>query len=224
MALRPLQAGIENYGQFDGYDSDIFGASPFKGGEVCTFTYVSVTGSDATAQSVDGYYTGVYPGVSPAAKLRPAITKNLVSGTRPLFLSDEGTSFYGTMFGELVGTVAGQGVPVPHLGTQLGPHTAAGSGKITVWAKPGLYAVTLDAVDTAAVSGLQPTNPTITGGCALYAKSTGQLTPGNAYFENYVVARFIEFQTNGSLVTTPASLVGGPNGFAQAVIHWNPGQ
>ena len=191
-------------------------------GEVCSFTYVNVAGSDKAAQELDGYYVGAYTCVAAAGtSLRPAVTKTLVSGMRPLFLADEGTAFYGTLFGELVGSVAGQVVPVPYLGTQLGPHTAAGSGKVTVWAKPGLYAVTLDAVDTSATSGLQPTNPTLQGGAALYAKTTGVLTPGNAYFENVVVGRFIEFQTNTSLVTTPSNMVGGASNWTQAVIHWN---
>lgn len=218
MALKPLQAGIENFGQFDGYDSDIFGVSPFKGGEVCSFTYVSTTGTDLIAQELDGY-------LGTTTKTRPAVTKNLVAGMRPLFLADEGTTGYGTLFGEVVGMVAGQKGSAPGTGTAVGPHTAAGSGKVTVWAKAGLYGVTLDAVDRTASTGLIPTSATLVGGDALYATALGLLTPNNLvafdHSTDTVVARFIEFATNGSLVTTPASLVGTLASFTRVVIHWN---
>ena len=57
---------------------------------------------------------------------------------------------YGTLFGAVVGGTVGQQVngPTTFTGAILGPHTSTGSGKTTCWDKPGLYAVSLDAVDT----------------------------------------------------------------------------
>ena len=165
-----------------------------------------------------------------AANTRPAATVTLAVGMRPLFLVDEGTTGYGTLFGEVVGGTTGQVVTG---GAVLGPHTATGSGKWTLWDKPGLYAVTLDAVDTTINSGLVPTNPALVGGDALYATAAGLLTPdvGSA-FEAVVVGRFVEFAPNASLVTTPASLtqaLNSPTGspapgaqFDVAIFHFNP--
>jgi hypothetical protein len=217
MALKILQSGINPLGQFDGLDAEV---TLFKGGEVCTLTAVAWKGSDVNAADVNDGYSGT------TSKTRPAVTLTLVSGHRPLFLADDGVAGYGTLFGSIVGGSTGQTVK----GVVVGPTTATGSGKITIWDKPGLYAVTLDAVDTTASTGLAPSNTSITCGDPLYATAAGLLTPASgSAFQAVVVARFIEFSTNGSLVTTPASLTepggfstGGFNAFTQAVIHFNP--
>lgn len=219
MALKILQPGTQPLGQFDGLDSQVTSS---LGGEVCTFTYVALDTDDAAADVEDGYVA--------QANTRPAVTTTLTSGARPLFLCDEGTSGYGTLFGEVVGASTGQ---VSTGGAALGPHTATGSGKVTLWDKPGLYAVTLDAVDTTLNSGLVPTNPALAGGDALYATAAGLLTPNaGAAFEAVVVGRFIEFAPNGSLVTTPLGQVqaaNSPSGssapgaqFDVAIFTWHP--
>lgn len=222
MALKLLQSGIQPLGQFDALDSQ---ATTCLGGEVASFTYVSIVAGtdDAAADIDDGYVAQV--------GTRPAATTTLVPGARPLFLVDEGTSSYGTLMGEVVGAAVGTQSTG---GTVLGPHTATGSGKWTLWDKPGLYAVTLDAVDTTLNSGLVPTNPALAGGDALMATAAGLLTPdAGAAFEAVTVARFIEFTGNGSLVNSTLSLVqalNSPSGtstapgavFTQAVIHWSP--
>lgn len=222
MSLQILQAGIQPLGQFDALDAQ---TTAVLGGEVAGLTYVSIAaGVDEAAADVelDGYVA--------AANTRPAATVTLAVGMRPLFLVDEGTTGYGTLFGEVVGGTTGQVVTG---GAVLGPHTATGSGKWTLWDKPGLYAVTLDAVDTTINSGLVPTNPALVGGDALYATAAGLLTPdvGSA-FEAVVVGRFVEFAPNASLVTTPASLtqaLNSPTGspapgaqFDVAIFHFNP--
>jgi len=137
-------------------------------------------------------------------------------------LADDGVAGYGTLFGSVVGGTAGQAT-----GSALGPHTAVGSGKITCWHLPGVFAVSLDACDTDSVVGLQPTNTTLTTGAALTYTSTGTLTPvasGNGVGGAPVVGRFIEFETNGSLVTTPSRLVSSlsTRSFSYAVFHFNP--
>ena len=220
MALKVLQ-GSRPYGQFDGLDSVV---TACKGGEVVGFSYVATSqATDKHAKDIDDGY------VSNTTVQRPAVTTALTSGMRPLFLVDDGTSGYGTLFGEVVGATVGM---VVSGGTVLGPHTATGSGKLTLWDGPGIFAVTLDAVHTATTTGLVPTNTTLAGGAALYATSGGLLTPAvGSAFESIVVGRFLEFATNGSLVNTPKSLTSalnspsgsastGAGSFAQAVFHF----
>lgn len=203
MSLKLLQPGVQPLGQYDGLDSEFL---TLKGGEVVTFTSVVVPSTDKASRDVfDGY-------TNPAGtQKRVAITRTLTTGKRPLMLADDGISGYGTLFGTVVGGTVGQQVNGPNTvtGAVLGPHTATGSGKVTCWDKPGLYAVSLDACDTTASTGLQPTNTTINTGDPLFATSTGLLTPNvSLAFEAVTVARFIDFETNGSLVTTPNNLVG----------------
>ncbi len=201
MALKPIQA-MNPYGQFDGLDSEV---TSLLGGEVVGFTNVTYQGTDKAAADIsDGYGNA-----GSSSKTRVAVTKTLTSGMRPLFLADEGVRGYGTLFGEVVGASVGQVVAG---GSVLGPHTASGSGKVTVWNGPGMFAVTLDAVDTTASTGLSLTNTTLAGGTALYATAAGLLTPNaGAAFQATVVARFVEFQTNGSLVTSTKALVSALN-------------
>jgi outer membrane lipoprotein SlyB len=223
MSMRPLQAQ-NPFGQFDGLDSEV---TTLLGGEVVGFTAVTVSGTDKHAADVSDGYSGT------TTPKRPAVTKTLVSGMRPLFLADEGVKGYGTLFGELVGGTIGQ---VVSGGTQLGPHTAAGSGKVTLWGNSGMYAVSLDAVDTTVSTGLVPGNSSLLPGTALYATTAGKLTPAiGSAFEAVVVARFIEFQTAYGRVNTtldmvsalnsPSAGVHGPTGgtFDHVVIHFGGG-
>lgn len=195
MALLPMYHNYTSHGMFDGLDSEV---TSFKGGEVCGFASVSTSvGVDKHSKDVDDGYT------SNTRLTRTVVTKTLTSGMRPLFLADEGVKYYGTMFGTLIGGTVGQDIT----GTQLGPSTAYGSGKITLW-EEGIYRVSLDAVDTTASTGLIPSNTSVNINSALYATAAGLLTPtvGSA-FESIVVGRFMDFCTSGALVSTPASLV-----------------
>lgn len=248
--LKILQPGCQPLGQFDGLDSEVL---TLKGGEIVSFTSVAVPAQpgitspgfdEAAYDAFDGYSapSGV---VKRAAVTRSTASTTGASAVRPLMLSDDGITGYGTLFGEVVGGTVGQQVngPTTFTGAILGPHTATGSGKVTCWEKPGLYAVSLDACDTNAVNGLQPTNSTIDTGAALtwvpgVAPSTaGQLTPVGstaAAGNTTVVGRFIDFNSNGSLVTTPNTLVAalnspsglvssvGPRQFAFATFYFNP--
>ena len=254
--VKLLQPGIQPLGQFDGLDAEVL---TFKGGEVCSFASVqtnaqpgvTTSGLDQAAYDVfDGYvnHSGTF--------LRPAVSKNWdasASGnttypqhatTRPLFLADDGITGYGTLLGSVVGGTVGQQVngPNSYTGAILGPHTSTGSGKTTLWDKPGLYAVSLDAVDTGS-AGLVPTNTALTVGNALTFTAGGSAVGGgllspvgsaNAISGGPVVAHFVEFNTNGSLVTTPNYLVAAlnsPSGnvssvqaraFTFATISFNP--
>jgi hypothetical protein len=237
MALKLLQPGTQPLGQFDGLDTDYL---TVKGGEICTLIQVADSGQPGVTSSAfdkaaydvfDGYDS--LPG---GVLMRPALTHTFTTGTsagltatptsRPLMLTDDGIAGYGTLFGSVVGGVCGQQVNSPSVitGALLGPHTATGSGKITAWDKPGLYAVSLDATDTAAVTGLQPSNSGLFVGCPLGFTVNGVLTPnltgntsalvggfGSGATNCPVVGRFIEFNTNGSLVNTPNYLVAALN-------------
>ena len=202
MALEIVQPGVQPLGQFDGADGIYL---TVKGGEVATIKGVAKTADSQAAGYPDGY----------VGLTRPVVTTSLVPGDRPLMLVDDGIYGYGTLFGSVIGGIAGQiayGVGQV-AATQLGPHTAAGSGKLTLWDKQGTYAITLDAVDTTALTGLAPTNSALKIGAALYAKNNGLITPNaslNFDTDGYAtIGRFLNFEgfKGGSLVTTPVTLV-----------------
>lgn len=242
--LKLLQPGIQPLGQFDGLDAEVL---TFKGGEVCSFTYVQTNAQPGvTTSGLDQAAYDVFDGYVNASGTfkRPAVSKNWngtvlnPATTRPLFLADDGISGYGTLLGAVVGGTVGQQIngPNSYTGAVLGPHTSTGSGKTTLWDKPGLYAVSLDAVDTEA-NGLVPTNTALTGGDALFITAGGLLCPTGATSKvasSPQVGHFVEFNTNGSLVTTPNYLVAAlnsPSGnvssvqaraFTFATIYFNP--
>ena len=239
MALIIKQPGSYPLGQFDGYDTQVYS---LKGGEVMSLYSIPVTNTDHAAKDVfDGYtdyqlvQTRTIAGLYSTASAIGTNARPIV----PLFLSDEGIAGYGTIFGTVVGQAAGQisyantaagAAAAATAGNLLGPSTATGSGKVTLWDKPGLYGVTLDAVDSVTASGLVPTNTSLNTGTAVTwvtsAQNTvgstsgwstaGQLTPSAASNPSTggtnagtPVGFFVEFESNGSLVTTPNTLVAG---------------
>lgn len=255
MALKLLQPGIQPLGQFDGLDIDVL---TLKGGEVVSFAQVvtagqpgvTTPGNDQAAYDVfDGYVNegGTFKRPAVSRLWGSLSTLTSTATQRPLMLSDEGILGYGTLFGAVVGGTVGQQVngPTTYTGAVLGPHTATGSGKCTCWDKPGLYAVSLDAVDTNVTGGLVPTNTGLTVGTALsFTASTGLgtgglLTPqaGTGSIPvtgTPLVGHLVEFNTNQSLVTTPNFLVAalnspsgnissvGPRAFQFATIYFAP--
>ncbi len=221
MALRPLQTGLQPIGQYDALDDIV---STVKGGEVAYIGSVLLSANDKTAaDGLDGYL--------PAGLSRAVVRTNHSDGyNRPLFLTDEGTSpFYGTLWGSVVGGTAGS-VTSPSV---IGPGSAAGSGKITLHGA-GLYAISLDATDTSSSTGINPANSACVPGVNLKYTSTGLLTISNGVVNCPTVGNFVEFTTDGSLVTSSAGLVGTfnpPNGALAApgatsatwaVIFFNP--
>ena len=197
------------FGQFDGYTGETLN---YKGGEIATLVQMAWPAPGAQDVDDDGYVNSV------SGKAVPAVSRaNLgtTGGFRPLFLTDDGIQYYGTLFGAVVGGSVGSQVngPTTYTGAVLGPHTATGSGKITLWQLPGLYGTTLDAVDITASTGLIPTNTTLAVGSAITFTTVGLLTPvvGGSGGSNPTVARLASFETNGSLVTTPGTLVAALN-------------
>lgn len=215
MALVLLNNNGVPFGQFDGYDA-LSGSSGCLGGEVATLVAYGVTGSDKHAKDIEDGYA-----VSGLNTVRPIVTTTLGgSETGGFFLTDDGTANYGTLFGSLVGGAVGQ---VVSGGTVLGPHSAAGSGKITLWMNPGLYGVTLDALDATLAA-----STSVTIGTALFFTAAGKLClSAQKVGSAPQVARFVEFSAGDSLVTTPRSLTrvgiaGGMQAFKYAVLTWNP--
>jgi hypothetical protein len=242
MSLKLLQSGLQPLGQFDGLDSDVL---TLKGGEIVSFASVTTNAQPGvTTAGLDQAAYDVFDGyVNQSGVLkRPAVTRlfNGLAGmptvtSRPLMLSDEGITGYGTLFGSVVGGTIGQQVngPTTFTGAVLGPSTATGSGKVTCWHLAGLYAVSLDNTD----GYLQPTNTTLTVNNALTFTSAGLLTPfgsANQLASAPVVAHLVEFNSNKSLVTTPNFLVAalnspsgnvssvGPRVFQFATIYFAP--
>jgi outer membrane lipoprotein SlyB len=204
MALKLLQPGLLPLGQFDGDDTE---SLTLMGGEIVTLkSVVATSATDKAAKDVfDGYVN---------SQKRVVVTRNVTPTKRPLMLADEGITGYGTLFGSVVGGTVGQNTT----GSTLGPHTATGSGKVTLWATPGLYAVSLDGACDQAADGLVSSNTSLATGTALtytHTNSTtgGRLTPVGSTAalvgigNTTVVGRFVDFVTKGALVTTPNYLV-----------------
>jgi hypothetical protein len=194
-----LQPGIEPLGQFDLEDDD---ASLVKGGEVAVFRAINVV--------TDGYAADVFQsGPSVHLKLGTVATDGVIYG-----LVDEGTSQglggrgYGTMFGTIIGTVVGQGTGVggtPTVGTVVvGPSTVRGSGKATLWTKPGLYGTTSDAWESTSEFNAATLNARLYGTTA-DGTNDGKLSTGA---DNADVALVLGPVTDASLVSTTQRYAG----------------
>lgn len=212
MALVLLNNNGTPFGQFDGYDALL---TTMLGGEVATLTSYAITGSDKHAADInDGYVTNT------PQQLRPIVTTTLAGTELPLFLTDDGTTNYGTLFGTLVGGQVGQVVTG---GTSFGPSTMSGSGKVTLWMNPGLYGVTLDALDATLVA-----STAVSVGTQLFFTSAGKVClTAQKVGSAPCIGRVVEFSTGDTLVNTPRSLTrvgvaGGTLAFKYLVMTWNP--
>jgi hypothetical protein len=221
MALFPQNPGILPLGQFDMLDTQLAGIT---GGEVLTLTTASRTNTtteQAAYDVLDGYF-----GDGAGGELRPTATLATTNAEFPLFLSDDGNSpDYLTAFGQVVGATAG----LNPTGAVLGPHTAVGSGKVTLWDKPGLYVVTLDscATDFRTTEG-DLAAATLSAGDVLGFNATGNLCHDQCTgaVAGSGVANFIEYESSGktaSLVTTPPRLVGATEAFDRVKIWFHAG-
>lgn len=211
MALFILQPGIQPLGDFDALDTD---AGNILGGEVMVLDEASrsVTSTEKAASDVfDGY---VADEVTEATTRVVARIADEATETYDIFyLGDEGKSDYGVLFGTVVGSPTGLSTTG---GTNLGPHTTSGSGKVTLWDKEGLYAISLDALSNDVVptstywdgTGSQPIYyDTPLPGTVLYRETlTGKLARASGTSDK--IAAFVELADSGTLVKTPARLVG----------------
>jgi len=217
MALFLLQPGLQPLGDFDCLDTD---QANIRGGEVMVLGEASRTNTStekAAYDVFDGYVADAVDLGDPTATRVVAQIADAAAETYNLFyLSDDGTTHYGVMFGSVIGGPVG----LTTTNTPLGPHTTTGSGKVTLWDKPGLYAVSLDAISADVV-------PTTSGnlydtplpGTVLYRETlTGKLCRASGTGDK--IATFVELTSNGSLVTTPAKLVGAAEVFDRIKIQY----
>ena len=214
MALFPLNPGVMPLGQFDVIDTEL---TSILGGEVMTLTTAARVNSlteTAAADALDGYtYT--------TGDLRPASTRAQTATEFPLYLSDDGTSpDYLTYMGTLTGPL-GLGT-----GAVIGPHTASGSGKITLWDKPGLYGISVSALCSDFLDGLN-FNPLAPGDGLGFGDGVDIGKIGHSNCTNIVAATgvgyFVEFDSGESLVTTPNRLVGATEQFTRLKLQFHAG-
>ena len=234
MALFPLNPGLYPLGQFDLLDTEL---SLVKGGEVMTLV-ASLRSNTAAEQAAFDAQDGYVFDVTSVINNRPAASR--AGGTNdatqfPLFLADDGIAGYGTLLGTLLGTNAG----INSTGSTLGPSTAAASGKMTLWDKPGLYAVSIDAVAAdfltsvtiGAYAGLQPGTVLGFGGTGGSSADRGKLAHNSCANKIAAsgVAHFVEFESAptsnsmASLVTTPGRLVGATEIFNRVIVSYMSG-
>lgn len=187
-----VQEGLVPAGQ---YDLDTVDGYTFRGGEVMVLA--------ASGFGTDGYAI---------IKARPAKTTD---GYGPFFMGDEGTLGYGVYFGNTVVKTDTGFTSGADTATRLGPTTYAASGKATLWDKPGLYAVSLDALDP---SVTEATWMTYQPGKALSVKSdgSGRLTTGTQ--AALAVATVVTYKVDEALVTTGGAVVNKK----KLVIRFNP--
>ena len=217
MSLYILNPSIQPLGQFDVLDTDM---SSITGGEIAVLDRALRANSStekAASDVQDGYVadlvdSGDSTQYRVVARLADGYSDSFLDATkgntkveprRAFYLIDDGSANYGTLFGGLVGTPLGLGAS----GSQLGPHTASASGKVTLWDKPGLYAVSAGstAADLNPLAG--NLNDTPLPGDILYREhDTGKLTVNSITGDK--IGAFVELRNSGSLVTTPSRLVG----------------
>ncbi len=190
MALLMVQEGVQPLGQYDGYSS----FAP-KGGEVGVLI--------STGTNSDGYQV---------LAVRGATTGD----HGPFYLVDDGLYGYGPLFGNTVVRTDTGFVSGADSATRLGPSSYAASGKLTLWDKPGLYAVTLDALyDTeAALKAAAP------GANLTVDASTSKLKLGNMGTQAGALglATVVTYKVDESLVTTGGAVVA----HKKLVVSFNP--
>jgi hypothetical protein len=217
MALFILQPGIQPLGQFDCLDADL---PNVVGGLIGTWGAVTRTGTTdlAAFDAKDGYVSSSVSESSNAAT-RPVLQIADVTGddNKAMYLLDDGTAGYGTLFGSALSMF-------DPTGSALGPHTGKASGKVTAWDKQGLFAVTFEACysDKNVTNGaLEAGQDTPAPGDLLYRhRTTGKITRLANSTANNKIGVYVEHATNGSLVTTPAKLVGASEVFDRVVFSY----
>lgn len=210
MALKPLQSGIEPIGQWDLEDSD---AALVRGGEVAILQPITFTS--------DGYAGDVYQS-GPAAHLK----LDCVSAHSKMFgLVDEGTTGYGTSFGTLIGGTVGRGTGLGALSTDgavvIGPSTVRGSGKAALWAKPGLYGVTVEAWTSAGEFNAATVNTAIYGD-ASDGTNDGKLTTSPTS-NGVAVCLGVGRVQDASLVSTTTTMAGNVQASTDYIAVYLPG-
>lgn len=183
MALTLVSPGIQPLGQYDAYSTADGAATNWAplGGEVAV---LMSAGTDT-----DGYQI---------VRCRAAATGD----TGPFYLADDGLVGYGVLFGATVVRTDTGFASGSDTGARLGPASYKASGKVTLWDKPGQYAVSFDAL-----VGSEASFKALTPGAYLGVETlTGKLKSTGGSSTN-TPARCVSFKIDESLVTTGGATV-----------------
>jgi hypothetical protein len=194
MSLKLLNPGLRPLGQFDLDDTD---AGALEGGEYVELAAMASPGAEGYAADVAaGPSPGGVAGIGAPTGIffqRSTRTAGRLGG-----LADEGDAEYGTLFGSLIGSNVGQATTQSGA-VVIGPTSDRGSGKVTVWATPGLFGVN-DNADTLG------TATSIVNAAVVGTAATGLLaTTGGG---GQTVALYVGRVTDSSLVSTTQTAVG----------------
>lgn len=218
MALFALNPGLTAALCVDLVDTEL---ASIEGGEVMTLSAVA-TANSSTEKSAADAKDGYLQDASGTLNNRIAATRADAAADFPLYLSDDGTSGYGTLFGQVIGTSAGLTITA----ADSGPNTAAASGKVTLWDKPGRYAITLDSCASDFVSSIGSTGLT-PGEVIGFSNSTniGRLSRTGCanLVTNSGVGFLVELQPRPGLVNTPLRLVGAAQTYDRVAIEFHAG-
>ena len=172
--------GIFDFDKGSGSNTTILSTN-IQGGMIGKFGSATDT-SMGTIPLGDGFDEyGASLGVNPNTKtvIMPCETNN-IPGTGPYLILDDGSTGYGTTYGHQFGNATGavandnKSFHAWYGGTQVGPNTLMGSGKVTGWITPGLYGT--DYYDTTAITAAK-----IAGGA-------GALVPGSVLAINVTLS------------------------------------
>ncbi len=185
MALLLAQAGLNPAGQFD-----LKNDNTIVGGEIGVFESLGVDS--------EGFQV-------------IAARKATTDDVGPYFLMDDGIAGYGAGFGGIIVRSSSGLIDGADSRVRLGPASYEASGKVTLWDKPGIYAITLDALadDEATLKAAAP-------GTGMTFNSDGKLLLGN--ISPTPVAYVIQYKKDESLVTTHGGLINP----TKLVIYFNP--
>lgn len=192
MALKLLNPGLRPLGMFDLDDTD---NENLVGGE-----YVELQSDDNAVEAYAADAGQLTANESIVSFARTSRTAGRLGG-----LADEGIEGYGTLFGELIGSTAGQATSQSGA-VVIGPRTNAGSGKVTVWATAGLYGVTDEGVEGELAGAAQ--------NAVLSANGTSGLLQTAAVGSD--VALMVGAMSDSSLVSTTNAAAG----LASATEYW----
>jgi hypothetical protein len=136
MALKLLNPGLRPLGMFDLEDDN---AGNLEGGE---YVALNAAGPGAEGYAADVENVGPFAGAVTLNGNATGVKFDLATSADEVLcgLADEGVDEYGTLFGSLIGQNAGRAT-LESGAVVIGPSTDRASGKVTVWAAPGLYGV-----------------------------------------------------------------------------------
>ena len=204
--------GIFDFGIGEAGNTTILAAN-IQGGMIGKFGVTSDTGK-GTIPLGDGFdefgsSSGAHANIKTV--IIPCETAN-TPGTGPYVILDDGSTGYGTtyghQFGHNTGAVDDKSFHAWMGGTQVGPNTLVGSGKVTGWITPGIYGT--DYYDYADITLAKIEDGTVTPGTVLAIDpALAALTTSGTAFGSGQVCYFVSFLGDPSYVSTSFPTVAG---------------